>query len=207
MRIGINPPRQPAGDLLELEIVERKGLGHPDTICDEIAEEFSLALSRYYLAEFGEILHHNVDKVLLAAGTSRPVFGGGEITAPMQIILAGRATTTVGDKQVPIERLARQAVSAWFTTNLPTVDLQHGVQVRTLVHPASADLGDLFARRSNGKTRLANDTSCGIGYAPLSKLEAIVLAVEHDLGLASVVNRRSAGTSRSWGHARASEFI
>jgi S-adenosylmethionine synthetase len=59
MRIGINPPRQPAGDLLELKIVERKGLGHPDTICDEIAEEFSLALSRYYLAEFLRRLRPN----------------------------------------------------------------------------------------------------------------------------------------------------
>jgi S-adenosylmethionine synthetase len=52
--------------LLKLEIVERKGLGHPDTICDEIAERLSLALSRLYLSEYGEILHHNVDKALLA---------------------------------------------------------------------------------------------------------------------------------------------
>jgi S-adenosylmethionine synthetase len=28
------------------EAVERKGLGHPDTICDALAESFSRALSR-----------------------------------------------------------------------------------------------------------------------------------------------------------------
>src|SRR5258708_15027042 len=119
MNIAINPAPRRVGDLAESEIVERKGLGHPDTICDEVAEEFSLALSRYYLSEFGEILHHNVDKVLLAAGTSRPAFGGGEITTPMQIILAGRATTTAGGKQIPIEELARQAGFDWVRNHPP----------------------------------------------------------------------------------------
>jgi S-adenosylmethionine synthetase len=75
-----------------VEIVERKGLGHPDTICDGIAEHFSARLCRAYLDRFGFILHHNVDKVLLAAGRSRPAFGGGELVEPIQIILAGRAT-------------------------------------------------------------------------------------------------------------------
>jgi S-adenosylmethionine synthetase len=72
----------------EVEIVERKGLGHPDTICDALAEELSIALSRFYLEEFGLILHHNVDKVLLWGGVSRPAFGGGEVIEPMEIFLA-----------------------------------------------------------------------------------------------------------------------
>ena len=188
MHIAIDPVQRRSGDGLASEIVERKGLGHPDTICDEIAEDFSLALSRYYLREFGEILHHNVDKVLLAAGTSNPALGGGEIMAPMRIILAGRATTAVGHRQVPVDELARQAVSDWFATNLPLIDLERDVKVQTLVHPGSADLNDLFARRSTNK-RLANDTSCGVGYAPLSTLESVVAAVERDLGLASAGGR------------------
>jgi S-adenosylmethionine synthetase len=48
----------------EVEIVERKGFGHPDTICDAFAEHFCVCLCRYYLEHFGLILHHNVDKVL-----------------------------------------------------------------------------------------------------------------------------------------------
>jgi S-adenosylmethionine synthetase len=51
-----------------LEIVERKGLGHPDTVCDALAEALSRSLCRYYLDAFGLILHHNVDKALLADG-------------------------------------------------------------------------------------------------------------------------------------------
>ena len=32
----------------DLELVERKGIGHPDSICDGIAESVSRALSREY---------------------------------------------------------------------------------------------------------------------------------------------------------------
>ena len=50
-----------------IEIVERKGLGHPDTICDLVMERISVALSNAYLERFGRILHHNCDKGLLVA--------------------------------------------------------------------------------------------------------------------------------------------
>ena len=45
-----------------VEMAERKGIGHPDTICDEITEQISRELCQYYLKEFGAIMHHNVDK-------------------------------------------------------------------------------------------------------------------------------------------------
>ena len=41
-RLSIRQLEHPSGDLLELEIVERNGLGHLDTICDEIAERIEL---------------------------------------------------------------------------------------------------------------------------------------------------------------------
>lgn len=64
--------RAPSIEELTVEIVERKGLGHPDTICDSVAEEVSLYLSRYYLENLRRILHHNVDKVLLVGGEAEP---------------------------------------------------------------------------------------------------------------------------------------
>ncbi|MBS1126757.1 MAG: methionine adenosyltransferase, partial [Nitrospirae bacterium] len=51
-----------------VEIVERKGTGHPDFMCDALMEAISVALSREYQKTFGTILHHNIDKGLLAAG-------------------------------------------------------------------------------------------------------------------------------------------
>ncbi|TXH38872.1 MAG: methionine adenosyltransferase [Rhodospirillaceae bacterium] len=185
MTISISPIRALVGDALETEIVERKGLGHPDTICDEIAEEFSLALSRNYMKQFKEVLHHNVDKVLLVAGTSNPRFSGGEIVQPMRLILAGRATTTVGNQIVPVTALAQQSTSAWFKKYLPLVDIDN-ISVEVAVHPGSTDLTDLFARAPSQRSRLSNDTSCGVGYAPLSRLETIVSAVEKELGAAAL---------------------
>lgn len=48
----------------EVEIVERKGIGHPDTICDAIMEEVSRSFSREYVNSFGRILHHDCDEPL-----------------------------------------------------------------------------------------------------------------------------------------------
>jgi S-adenosylmethionine synthetase len=183
-RLSICRLEQPSGDLLDLEIVERKGLGHPDTICDEIAERLSVALSRIYLSEWGEVLHHNVDKALLVGGGSSPSFGGGAISRPLDLFLAGRATQSFQGKRAPIGELAHQVAIEWFSTHLPTIDARHYVNVHNLVRPGSVDLNDLFARRS-GQARLSNDTSCGVGYAPLSRLETIVYAVEKALGVAA----------------------
>ncbi|MEM3677385.1 MAG: methionine adenosyltransferase, partial [Candidatus Bathyarchaeia archaeon] len=36
-----------------IEICERKGIGHPDTICDLILNDISVALSKEYLKRFG----------------------------------------------------------------------------------------------------------------------------------------------------------
>jgi S-adenosylmethionine synthetase len=83
MNVDVTPLSAPAVGTLPLEIVERKGVGHPDTICDALAENLSIALSRFYLEHFGAILHHNVDKGLLWAGVARPAFGAGDILEPM----------------------------------------------------------------------------------------------------------------------------
>lgn len=180
MRISVSALPRPGGDFLELEIIERKGTGHPDTICDQIAEEFSLALSRHYLSEFGEILHHNVDKALLAAGASQPEIGGGRIVAPIRLFLAGRATERVGSKTIPVGELGKKAALDRLGRHFPRLDLEHHIEVRSLVHPGSVDLNNLFARRSSGGRRLANDTSCGVGYLkPLSEsFDGLCLAFE-----------------------------
>src|SRR5579872_3967383 len=72
-----------------IEIVERKGLGHPDTICDALAETLSRNLCREYRHRFGTILHHNVDKALLSGGRAAPAFGGGSVLSPINVYLGG----------------------------------------------------------------------------------------------------------------------
>ncbi len=164
-----------------VEIVERKGIGHPDTVCDALAEELSRALCQFYLERFGLVMHHNVDKALLWGGTSQPAFGGGRVLAPMEIYLAGRATCEYKGIKVPVEELVRESCSNWLRAHFHALDPEQHVKLHCLVRPGSADLVDLYLRQEETGIALANDTSCGVGYAPLSELERVVLQVEKSL--------------------------
>ncbi|RLG51488.1 MAG: S-adenosylmethionine synthetase, partial [Thermoproteota archaeon] len=98
----------------KMEIVERKGIGHPDTICDSIMEALSIELSREYLKRFGRIYHYNVDKGMLVAGRSEKVFGGGRVTEPMLLIFGDRATRYIGGDEVPIDEIAVETAKRWL---------------------------------------------------------------------------------------------
>jgi S-adenosylmethionine synthetase len=170
-----------------VEVVERKGIGHPDTVCDALAERFSRALCRHYLDRFGKVLHHNVDKALLIGGAARPALGGGEVLEPIEIVLAGRAVTRVGTESIPIERIAIESARSFFRETFHELDPERHVRVSCRVRPGSVELSELFAR--GGDAPLANDTSIGVGFAPLSALEELVLALDRELGSAEYRRR------------------
>jgi len=113
MNVIVNSLDRPPVDAWEVETVERKGLGHPDTICDALAERFGAALCRFYLERFGMVMHYNVDKALLWGGTSRPAFGGGDVDAPWEIFFSGRATSEFKGARVPVEDLAHASCHEW----------------------------------------------------------------------------------------------
>ena len=181
MNILIDLQKGPGASERPVEIVERKGLGHPDTICDMLSEQLSVALSKHYLDHFGLVLHHNVDKALLVAGRSEPAFGGGHILEPIDIFLSGRATHDVHGKVVPVRELAEETATAWFRQNVHALDPATDVRFHCLVRPGSPELVDLFMRQRDQGVFLANDTSCGVGFAPLTELERVVLGVERKL--------------------------
>ena len=186
MELNIAPLAFALPDEGATEVVERKGLGHPDTICDALAEASSLALSRLYLERFDMILHHNVDKVLLIGGRSAPAFGGGEVLEPIELILAGRATREVRGAAVPVEEAVTAAATSWLRERLPALDVERHVRIAVRVRAGSADLVELYERQRRTGIRLANDTSCGAGFAPLSETEQLTLAVEQELTSAAV---------------------
>ena len=163
----------------DAEIVERKGIGHPDTICDSIAEELSVELSKLYLEEFGAIMHHNVDKALLVGGVANPVFGGGEVISPIEIYIVGRALNQKDGKPLPTDELAIEVARRWIRENIRNLDPDKHVIIKPRIKPGSKDLVDLFMRfQREGKVPLANDTSFGVGFAPLDDLERIVFETE-----------------------------
>ncbi len=173
---------QPVEEMF-VELVERKGLGHPDYIADSAAEAASKALCEYYLKEYGMILHHNLDKVLLVGGQAHPVFGGGEVVQPIYILVSGRATTEVirngRVEPIPVGTLVVKAVKEWIHRNFRFLDPDHHVVVDYRIGKGSVDLVEVFKARA--KTPLANDTSIGVGYAPLSTLEKLVFQTERSL--------------------------
>ena len=163
----------------KIEVVERKGLGHPDTMCDSIMNEVSVNLSKEYLDKTGYILHHNIDKSLLAAGEVETRFGGGLVKKPMKLIFGDRATFKAGDVDIPVEEIAIKTAKEWFRRNLRFVDPDKHVTYQVEIQPGSSALTDIFKR--GGKVLDANDTSAAVGWAPLTKTERAVLMTENYL--------------------------
>ncbi len=162
-----------------VELVERKGLGHPDSIADGVSESVSRALSRLYLDEFGKILHHNTDETQVVGGASDPKFGGGKVTKPIYMLLVGRATTEVNDEKLPIHDTAIEAAKKYVASVCSHVDIEHDVEFDSKIGAGSVDLRGVFEQKSV----LSNDTSFGVGFAPLSDTERLVLESERFLTL------------------------
>jgi len=163
-----------------VEIVERKGKGHPDTLCDKAAEELSIRLSEYYLESFGRVQHHNVDKVLLAGGLSNVRFGGGDVIEPIYILMSGRAVDVVGKdytRQVPVGKFAIEHTREWMSKDLPHLDVNSDLIIDYKIRAGSTDLVGNFD--AGVEVPRSNDTSFGVGFAPLSPTEKLVLDAEH----------------------------
>ncbi len=158
----------------QVELVERKGVGHPDSICDAIMEAVSVALCEAYEDTFGRIVHHNIDKGLLVAGQTTPRIGGGTVDEPMRLIFGDRAVYEFKGKKVPVGEIAQNIARQWLREHLRFVDPDKHIIFQNEIKPGSPELTDIFEREVIG----ANDTSAAVGYAPLTDTERIVLATE-----------------------------
>ncbi|NYT13302.1 MAG: methionine adenosyltransferase [Candidatus Methanofastidiosa archaeon] len=157
----------------EFELVERKGVGHPDSVADGIAQKVSNELSKYYIKKFGTIMHHNTDQVEVVGGQAISKFTGGEIIEDPVIILSGRATQKVGDEIVPIHEVAKEATEKYIHELFRG---QMKVGIESFMGEGSADLRDVFGRKNS--IPLSNDTSFGVSFYPFTKVEQLVYDVE-----------------------------
>ena len=153
------------------EIVERKGDGHPDTICDSIVNACASKLSQAYIHQYNEPQHYNLDKAFLIAGKSNPVLGkSNPLEQPMRLLIGDRATElrefTVADIIIN--------TATDFMTKFKYVNEEDFV-IEPVTAEGSAHLRSLFGdKRKIG----ANDTSATVGYAPRSKVENMVHTIE-----------------------------
>jgi len=177
--VTISELRQTPLEEQRIEICERKGLGHPDSICDAVMNEASVALSKEYLNRFGAVMHHNIDKGLLTAGKVETRLGGGVVEEPMLMVFGDRATFEVGGELVPVNEIVLETARKWFRENLRYVDPQEHIRYQVEIRHGAESLVDIFNRR--GKYLGANDTSAAVGFAPLTQTENVVLETERFL--------------------------
>ncbi|MFC4544717.1 methionine adenosyltransferase [Halosolutus amylolyticus] len=178
--IRVEPIDRQAVEDQEVEIVERKGIGHPDSICDGVAESVARALASEYLDRVGEVLHFNTDETQLVAGEAAPAFGGGEVVDPIYLLIVGRATKHYEGQTIPTETIALRAARQYLEETIPQLEVGEDIVVDVKLGEGSGDLQEVFGE-DEVSVPMANDTSFGVGHAPLTETERIVLEAERRL--------------------------
>jgi S-adenosylmethionine synthetase len=163
---------------LDVEIVERKGIGHPDSVCDAVMEDVSRALSRAYRDRAGTVLHHNCDKALLVAGQVELQWGGGRVLEPMRLVMGDRATAAWNGERLDVAAIAVDTARQWIRTHLHHVDPDAHVRYQVELKPGSVALASQYRREG---VAAANDTSAAVGYAPVTETERLVFEAERYL--------------------------
>ncbi|MDJ0960015.1 MAG: methionine adenosyltransferase [Acidimicrobiia bacterium] len=159
-----------------VEFVERKGVGHPDTICDHLAEELARELASNYLAHTGAVQHFNVDKAVLAAGSVDIGFGGGTHTKASRLVLVGKAD--FAHEWAPDPEALAVSYKDKLLELLPDAT-PDAFTVEVWLNQSSVDLQAVVTEATGAP--LANDTSFAAVSLPRSALEALVHDVEHHL--------------------------
>jgi S-adenosylmethionine synthetase len=157
-----------------IELVERKGIGHPDSLADGIAEAVSRALSREYSRYCGGVLHHNTDQGEVVGGETIPAFSGGKVIKPIYILVVGRATKHFNGIDIPADTIALRAARDHLRQTLPHLDLDAHAVVDVRMGVGSTDLREVFSTCGSSGIPRSNDTSFGVGHAPFSETETIV---------------------------------
>lgn len=169
-------------DRQTVEVVERKGLGHPDTIADGIAEFTSIEYSKYCLEKFGVILHHNVDKTIILGGKCNLEYGHGALLKPFRVLFGGRMSKSFNKQSIDIETIQTNAAKNYLKKVLPRLDVSKDLEFHTFTS-SNSRIPHWFSPRSTDdlpeyKNPRANDTATIVGFWPLSAVEQIVLASE-----------------------------
>jgi S-adenosylmethionine synthetase len=153
---------------IPVEIVERKGIGHPDSLCDGIAERVSVEYSRWCQENLGVLLHHNFDKVQLVAGEVDVGYGRGRILRPIRVQIAGRGTPTFQGQKVPMDDIAIQAAKQHVRESMRYLDPDRHMVIDSYAGRGAEELQYVVDHVT------ANDTSFGVSHWPRSGLEHAV---------------------------------
>jgi len=153
---------------IPVEIVERKGIGHPDSLCDGIAERISVEYTLWCRENLGVLLHHNFDKVQLVAGEVEVGYGSGRMFKPIRIQIAGRGTPAFQGRKVPMDDIAIQAARRHVRETMRYLDPDRHMVIDSYAGRGAEELQYVVDHVT------ANDTSFGVSHWPRSGLERAV---------------------------------
>lgn len=182
-----------AGDY---ETVERKGLGHPDSIADSLAADISRRYSNYTLKKCdGLILHHQIDKLMIIGGKTKVNFGNGIFVKPIRIIIAGRISYVYIDRSIPVDEILKSSIKNYFKEWFPIIDFEHDIIIENrltdyagpgTIKSSKGAIVNMFSPKDKLHVRgyeklVANDTSYCVAYSPFSELEKAIIKIENFL--------------------------
>lgn len=200
MNIFIYTNEQNNIDNRDFEVVETKGKGHPDNICDTLAEKISANYSKYCIYNYGCILRHMIDKLSILGGGSKVSFGNGEIIEPIKILINGRFTDRYKSETIDYMRIVETTIKEYLSNLFPLLDVNKNIKIIDNTHHNEGPgvvfnkdgttnnyrekffevIDDKDIKRHNNDFR-CNDTSTTVSYFPMSKLEKLVLDIEQTL--------------------------
>ena len=169
------------------EIVGRRGRGHPDNICDMIAERLSEYYCKYCEQDLKiKVPQHNFDKVQISGGEVKwektflkypnepPV---GIQLKPMTIQIAGRAVNKIDKFEIDLKEIVKKAVNDVFNETFQRINPNDDEQIDRIinVNEGSESLRKLY------QLRRAGDTNIGISHWPLTSFEKFVLNSEIEI--------------------------
>ncbi len=141
--------------MTRIEIIERKGIGHPDTIADNFSENLGKRLKEEYLKVYKKELHYNVDKTLVCAGEIKQ----NKFISPVKIVFGGQYTKIKNINKILIE----------VTKETLKTEIKRGLKYKiyNFLNQGSLDLNNNF------NLKKSNDTSFAVGH-PETKNERLV---------------------------------
>ncbi len=175
------------------EVIERKGVGHPDSIADGLASRISRNYARYTTENCdGMILHHQIDKLMVIGGKEDVSWGSGRFLEPVKVIVAGRVSRSYLGKPIPANDIVDQTIVQYFSEMFPLLNVKTDLKIHNeltsyagpgTIRESKGAISNMFNPVSKNSVRgyeklVANDTSFCVGYAPYTPLETAILETE-----------------------------
>ena len=113
-----------------IEIVERKGIGHPDTIADKLATECSRVYSVYCKKHFNCILHHNIDKLYVGGGLFLLENNKIKKYNKIRVELNGRVSNTMNGEKIDLESIFIPTIKEYFKSIMPRINPDEDLDIK-----------------------------------------------------------------------------